>query len=359
MVQPPTGTTPAAGGYTDVDNRFQGGHRTGLIAVLFRDAHGADTDISPHNSNGTVKWSPLAQDGQLRDDLFAFKREAGGFWVVNEDANEGWHLAGAFGEGKGPSTKPKIDTDDQAIEQTNWPFDSVITKQDEPFTFQALQNLQPAIMRLRNNLPLSASNGDLLVEAPGQPDAGYSQPLETDTIDRQFLLYGIRKRQGRYQFEVEAYDCTQLSDIGERTYGKKGTAAELTYKPIPSGFYMAMVDGEYKPVIKHTFVGGDAWAALYGSPVSQYLVTLGAQSSGTFSLGLDAAGDSGTIAFGATNAQVKTALVAIDDGYTTLDWTVTGSAGGPYTVTTPAGRVLLGSGALLGTPGTFVIAPVV
>jgi hypothetical protein len=30
--------------------------------------------------------------------------------------------------------------------------------------------------------------------------------------------------------------------------------------------------------------------------------------------------------------------------------------GGPYTVTTPGG-VLTGSGALLGTPGTFVIAP--
>jgi hypothetical protein len=35
----------------------------------------------------------------------------------------------------------------------------------------------------------------------------------------------------------------------------------------------------------------------------------------------------------ASNAEVKAALVALDDGYEAADFTVTGSAGGPYTVT--------------------------
>jgi hypothetical protein len=263
MTQPMTGTTPAAGGYLDVDNRFQGGHRTGLIAVLFRDARGADTNISPHDEAGEVAWSPFAQDQTLRKDLFAERRDENGFWVPNEETpNEGWYLAGAFAEGNGPSTKPSIDTDDQMIEQTNWPFESQITKQDEPFSFTALQNLQPALLRLRNNLPLVDGNGDSLVEAPGEPDFGVSQPLESDEPLRQFLLYGIRKRGGKYLYEVEAYAACRLTNVGERKMGKKGTAAEFTFKPIPDGIFSGFQDGVFKPIIKHTFVGGEAWEEL-------------------------------------------------------------------------------------------------
>jgi hypothetical protein len=261
MTQPATGTAPAAGGYLDVDNRFQGGHRTGLIAVLFRDAHGADTDISPHTSAGAYNWSPFAVDGQLRDDLFAEKR-VDGFWIPNATTNEGWYLAGAFGEGNGPSTKPSIDTDEQMIEQLKVPFETERTKQSDPFTFQALQNLQPAIMRLRNDLPLADAAGATLVETVGEPDAGWSQPLSQDKIGRQFLLYAIRKRAGSYVYEVEGYDYATLTGVGDRQMGKKGKAAELTYTPEPSGFFMAMVDGEYRPIIKHTWVGGPAWEAL-------------------------------------------------------------------------------------------------
>ena len=61
----------------------------------------------------------------------------------------------------------------------------------------------------------------------------------------------------------------------------------------------------------------------------------------------------GTIAHNASAATVKTALVALDDGYSASDWTVTGSAGGPYTVTTPGGA-LTGSSTGL-TEGTFAI----
>ncbi|WP_198344346.1 hypothetical protein [Mycobacterium dioxanotrophicus] len=354
MTRPATGTDPSSGGYLDTDNRFQGGHRTGLIGVAFRDARGAATDISPHNPDGSVKFNPLALDNKLRKDLFAQKRVAG-VWQINTDPNEGWYLAGAFGDGNGTSTKPSIDTDDQMIEQSNWPFESDITKQDEPFTFQALQNLQPAIMRLRNNLPLADANGNSLVELPGGADAGWSQPLESGKIPRQFLLYGIRKRGAKYVYEVEGYDFATLSNVGERKMGKKGTAAELTYKPEPSGYFMAMVDGKYIPVIRHTWVGGDAWADL-GSPVTQYNVGVGAASAGTFTLsygGLTTA----TIAYNATSSAVKSALVALDDGYVAADWTVTGTAP-TFTVTVPdANKTLTGDGSGL-TGGALTITPV-
>ncbi|MCA1009000.1 hypothetical protein LCL87_25090 [Rhodococcus hoagii] len=58
------------------------------------------------------------------------------------------------------------------------------------------------------------------------------------------------------------------------------------------------------------------------------------------------------IAFNAANAAVKSALVALDDGYGASDFTVTGSAG-EYVVTVPGG-VLTGDGAGL-TGGTLTI----
>lgn len=84
-----------------------------------------------------------------------------------------------------------------------------------------------------------------------------------------------------------------------------------------------------------------------------FIVTLGSPSAGTFTLTYRGK-TTGTIAHNASAATVKSALVALDDGYGASDWTVTGSNGGPYTITTPGGA-LTGSGAGL-TDGTFSIA---
>jgi hypothetical protein len=93
--------------------------------------------------------------------------------------------------------------------------------------------------------------------------------------------------------------------------------------------------------------------------VSQYLVTLGAPTAGNWKAGLQGGSLSADITYNApTAAAFKSALVAIDDGYGTADWTVTGANGGPFTVTTPAGRVLVGDGSGL-TGGTFSVAPIV
>lgn len=355
MTRPSTGTTFAAGGYGDRDNRFQGGHRSGLIAVAWRDARGTDTDISPHNPDGSVKYSPLAEDGQLRDDMWAFVKQ-NGMLVPNSNTNEGWHLSAAHSEGDGPSTKPSLDVDDQMIEQDNWPFDTDLTKQDEPFTFTPLETAKPSVRRLRLNLPMVDSNGDLLVETPGGVDAVWTQPLDPSAPDRQFLLISARKRGGRFFYEIEGYDCARLTDIGENKRGKKGTAASLTFKPVPSGVFMGVQDGEYKPIIKALWHGGDMWSSLGTPTPAVFLVTLGSQASGTFTLTFRGR-TTATIAYNAAASAVKSALVALDDGFEAADWTVTGSAGGPYTVTTPGGA-LTGSGASLATPGTFEIEPV-
>jgi hypothetical protein len=357
MAIPSTGTTWKSGGFNDVDSSFL--ERGGKMAAFCRQAQGAATNLSPHSdSAGTVNWAPFAADGQLRDDLFAFIK-SGGYWIPNPTDNEGFHLLGAFKEGDGPTVKSDSSDDDYMIEQSNFPFDSDRVKDDIPFTLTPVETLKPVLRRIRNGLPLVNANGDNLVEYPGQANTIYVTPLDYTPINYQFLLLReFNKPSGKIQ-TVKAYDLVKINKIGDSKFGKKDAeAAELTCKPLPSGFFMGVQDGEYQPIIKAEWIGGPGYAALYGSPTHQFTVTLGTQSSGTFTLtygGLTTA----TIAFGAAASAVKSALVLLDDGFDASDWTVAGSTGGPYTVTVPViGTTLSGSGASLGTPGTFVIAPV-
>lgn len=355
MAIPATGTTWKAGGFNDVDNTYL--ERGGKIAVLIRQARGAATNLSPHNEDGSTLWTPFALDGHLRDDLFAF-RKTDGFWVENPDDNEGFHLLGAFKEGDGPSIKSDSSDDDYMIEQMNRPYDSDRVKESEPFTLTPVETLRPVLRRVRNTLPLLDDNGDNLVEYPGQPNTTFLTPLDYSPVNYQVLLIReFSKSPGKIQ-TVKAFDLAKVTKIGDSKMGKKDAeAADLTFTPLPSGFFMGVQDGEYQPIIKAEWIGGPGYSALYGSPTSQYTVTLGAPSAGTFTLtygGLTTA----TIAYDAANSAVKSALVALDDSYTTADWTVTGSSGGPYTVTVPAVvKALTGSGAGL-TAGTFAVAPV-
>ena len=79
---------------------------------------------------------------------------------------------------------------------------------------------------------------------------------------------------------------------------------------------------------------------------STWVVSVGTATAGTFTLTFRGQ-TTAPIAHYATAATVKTALVNLADDYGSLNWTVTGLAGGPWTVTTPGGR-LQGSGSLTG-----------
>ncbi|OFB37974.1 hypothetical protein BA059_16900 [Mycolicibacterium sp. (ex Dasyatis americana)] len=265
MTQPATGTTWSNAGLSDLESRFL--ERGKLVQACVRDARGTATDISPHNADGSVRWSPFAQDDTWRDDLFAFKR-TNGLWRLNPDPNEGFHLVGAFAQGDGPTSSPSITNDDFMILQSNFPFDTDITEENEPFSFTAVETAKPLIRRLRNNLRLNADNGDVLVEEPGLPNAGWSRPLDADNPGRQVLLVREYRKAGLTVYTVDGYSLAKLSDLGESSKDKTDSeAAEMTYTPLPDGIFMALVDGEYRPVIKHTWVGGPGWAAILAAEV--------------------------------------------------------------------------------------------
>ena len=81
----------------------------------------------------------------------------------------------------------------------------------------------------------------------------------------------------------------------------------------------------------------------------EYHLDLGGATGGTFVLTFMGNPTSG-LAYNASASAVKSALVALDDGFKAADWTVTGSAG-DYTIVTPGGSLLADGSDLTGGTG--------
>ena len=265
------GTTWKEGGYDVVDNRFYS--RGPLCAVLVRDNRGQATDISPY-AVGTVtpftpvpNWSPLATDGTLRDDLFAYIR-VDGQWQTNTATNEGWWLLGAIDEKSGPDRKANIKHDDAMILQSNFPFDTDLTGEGISIQFTPVEVFKPLLMRLRMNLPLSDGTGASVVEDVGEPNFVISKPVDAESIDRQLLLVFAKKRTGKTFYTVEGYPLCKLTDIGNVKRSKTDPdSPSLTYTVLPDPFHVDLdgsdpASGDLTQALYSFWIGGDAWDAL-------------------------------------------------------------------------------------------------
>lgn len=180
--------------------------------------------------------------------------------------------------------------------------------------------------------------------------------LETNATTRKIVLPGSADNKIGAPRDVQVYVLYKFIDEDRTTIW-----VQLAAAAIEQSGDNGIIDGElrwFEMTVHHTTNAvGDVFQIVEEGGLVDWSVTLGTQSSGTFTLTWGG-NTTSAIAYNATSAAVKSALVALDDGYTTSDWTVTGSAGGPYTVTTPvANSAVSGSGTSLGTPGTFVIAP--
>lgn len=83
-------------------------------------------------------------------------------------------------------------------------------------------------------------------------------------------------------------------------------------------------------------------------PSVTYTATVvGSPTGGSFTLTY-AGKTTATIAHNAAASAVKSALVALDDGFSTSDFTVSGSNGGPYTIVTPGGTLTASGAGLTG-----------
>jgi hypothetical protein len=256
MTRPSTGVDWNTGGFGDTDSRFF--IRGGRQAVCIRQNRGTLTDMSPAN------FTPFAQDGQLRNDLFA-QVYMGGYWVTNPNPNLGFWLLGAFKEGTGPTEDPKLDKDDYMIEQSNRPYDTDIVKEDNMIKVTPVETLRPFLKRVRRNLPLLDNSGNIIVEDPGQTDVFWGTPVDTDFVDWQLLTLHARRKGGKDLVVARGFPLCKLVDKGTSKMDKKESdASDLSFEPVPDGL---MVDLAGRPIIDGEWVAGDGWTALGGVPV--------------------------------------------------------------------------------------------
>jgi hypothetical protein len=273
MAIPAVGTTWRASGIGDVDSRFN--DRGPLAGVLIRDNRGAATDISPWalgSPDPVPNWSPFAQDGRPRADLFAAVRIAGE-WHLNPDPNEGFWQIGAMTEDGGPERAPNIEQNDQMILQSNFPFDTALTAEGIVINFTGVEKLKPLMKRLRMNLRLSDPSGNPIVEDPGTENFSIGKPVDGDSVDRQIILMFAKSIAGRQIYTAEGYGLCKLSNIGAFRRSKTDPdVGELGYTVLPDPYLVAKdpndpYSGELVPVLFVEWTAGDGWSAIGGVPV--------------------------------------------------------------------------------------------
>ena len=299
------------------------------VAVLSRDARGTATNLSPHNPDGSIRWSPFAQDMALRPDLLLILKP-GGYFTPNPEANEGFIHLGPQKDGDGPSWKPKVTNDRFMIVQDIEPYDTQVTELEEPFSVTPVDTGTPWVQRMRNNSPFSDEDGNSLIEDVGKLNAVYARTQNSRDPGRQFLFFRARFWNGKPIYSCDVVALAKWDDLGNSKMDKKDSeAAEISYLPVKDGHTMAMIDGVYQPVKMYRIWGGSGYAALGGLP--------------TFSATLPVAtpGDAGeaTLAFaeptGPSDPWTYTAQQSVDDGVT---W---GSAIEPDDVSVSSGTVTL------------------
>jgi hypothetical protein len=264
MAIPATGTTWRAGGFGDVDARFN--TRGGLAAILIRDNRGAATNISPWKTGtpATRNWSPFAEDGTPRDDLFAHIL-VDGDWQLNPEPNEGFHLIGALTEDGGPERAADISNDNQMILQSNMPFDSDLTSEALSINFTGVETVKPLMKRLRMNLTLNDADGKSIVEDPGTENFVIGKPIDNEGPEYQIILMFARRKRGKFLYTAEGYSLCKLNDIGSFRRSKTDPdAGSLGYMVLPDPYFVGKDPNnpnsdELTPLYYCEWVGGEAW----------------------------------------------------------------------------------------------------
>lgn len=190
----------------------------------------------------------------------------------------------------------------------------------------------------------------------GELQTGFAA-LEMNAVTEKVVLPGSAPNKIGKPRDIQAYVLYRFIDEGMTDIVLVSLRPGLLELKEHSG----AVEGEqesYEFTVHHSpDNNGDIFEKVGGalSGSGDYLVTLGSPSAGDFTLTYKGE-TTAAIAYNAAASAVKAALAALDDGYKASDWTVTGSAGGPFTITPPASGAITGSGAGL-TGGTFSVAP--
>lgn len=180
-------------------------------------------DWKADGSTALDDFTPFADDGNIRDDLFSDTLPGGRFYEV-----------GALTE-DGVSFTPKFTVEQTKIWQSRQSQRSDTTEDDEEVKF-TLSESTPLADYLRLNKPL--------VNVPEVGTTGYSVDKSnfSDTLYRQIVVIGVdgSLTDGNSQYIAEIRPRVSLSKVGARDFqAKKVDMVELTFDVFPdphSGF---------------------------------------------------------------------------------------------------------------------------
>jgi hypothetical protein len=264
MTIPDTGTDWIGAGF---DQRSPEHLRWGMaVATMARNPRGSATDLSPHNPDGSIRWSPYAADFSLRDDLIGRLKNADGIPIVNPDPNEGFIHLGPQKDGDGPAWKAKVSSEQFMILQDVHPYDSLITEKSKSFTLSPVDTGDEAVQRLHANRPFYDAAGNLLLGDAGVQNAVYADPAVPLNTGWQFLIFRQRDWNGLPIYSCDVVPLARQIDLGGFKMTKKDSEAqEIGYLPVPDGRCMAFQDGKYQRVPgAYRIWGGEGFAALGG-----------------------------------------------------------------------------------------------
>jgi len=189
----------------------------------------------------------------------------------------------------------------------------------------------------------------------GKLKTGFSA-LEDNAVTAQIVLPGSVAGKIGIPKDLQFYVLYRTVDLGLSDVVRMSLRPALLELTDHSG----AIEGEqemYEFTAHHSPDGNkDIFKTIGAAATTDWTATItGSPTGGTFTLTYGG-NTTAPIAFNATASAVKSALAALDDGYSASDWTVTGS--GPYAITTPAAGALTanGSGLTGGTTPNVTVA---
>ncbi|AZV00741.1 major tail protein [Gordonia phage Kiko] len=184
----------------------------------------------------------------------------------------------------------------------------------------------------------------------GQVQTGFTA-LEDNAVTAQIVLPGSTSKKIGVPRDLQFYVLYRTVDAGASELARMSLRPALLELTEHSG----AVEGEqemYEFTVHHSAdANKDVFLKIDDAASTEFVVTItGTPTGGTFTLTYRGKTTAG-INHNAASSAVKSALVALDDGYDGNAFAVSGSSGGPYTITVPVAGALTADGGSL-TGGT-------
>lgn len=265
--------------------------------------------------------------------------------TINPDASHIWDAAEVW-------ILPKSTLAGAAIEGSA--FEPTSVTQD----FGALGWLYVGLLDAKKGIPVKPDGDVNKFDAFGYPQyrtkfskgalqTGFTA-LEDNAVTAKIVLPGSSANKIGIPRDLQFYVLYRTTDLGLADIARMSLRPALLELSDHSG----AVEGEqemYEFTVHHSPDSNkDVFKKIGAVGSLNYTATItGSPTGGTFTLTYKG-NVTAAIAYNAAATAVKAALVALDDGYGTASFTVTGSAGGPYAISVPDASALTATGSFTG-----------